>query len=101
MDYKAYALMAILLAFIGAFNVTFSTTANSTVQLNSKDEYRGRVMSVYTMLFAGISPIGSLFTGAVSGFWGPSKAFVFSGIISCILISLLFIVEGIKTKKHI
>lgn len=98
---KNITIMAVLLVFVGAFNVTFSTTANSTVQLNSKDEYRGRVMSVYTMLFAGVSPIGSLFTGLVSNFFGPSKAFVFSGILSAILVTLVLIMEEINKRKYV
>lgn len=98
---KNITIMAVLLVFVGAFNVTFSTTANSTVQLNSKDEYRGRVMSVYTMLFAGVSPIGSLFTGLVSNFFGPSKAFVFSGILSAILVTLVLVIEEISKRKYV
>lgn len=97
---KNITIMAVLLVFVGAFNVIFSTTANSTVQLNSKDEYRGRVMSLYTMLFAGVSPIGSLFTGLVSSFLGPSKAFMFSGILSAILVNLLFLGERINNRKY-
>lgn len=94
-------IMAVLLAFVGVFNITFSTSANSTVQLNSKDEYRGRVMSVYSLLFAGVTPIGSLFTGAVSNSFGAAKAFIFSGIIAAIFITLICLLDRIikiKTK---
>ena len=87
--------MAILLSFVGVFNVTFSTSANSTVQLNANEEYRGRVMSVYTLLFSGVAPIGSLFTGTVSNSLGPANAFVFSGILAMIGITFVLCIDKI------
>lgn len=81
--------MALLLGFVGVFNIVFSTSANSTVQLSSTDEYRGRVMSVYSLMFTGVTPIGSLFTGTISNSFGPAKAFIFSGLIAIILMTLV------------
>ncbi|WP_430829096.1 MFS transporter [Clostridium ihumii] len=94
-------MMAALLAFVGIFNITFSTNSNSTVQLNSKDEYRGRVMSVYSLLFAGVTPIGSLFTGTISNEFGPSNAFVFSGIISMIFVTIVLLFGSSKKRKKV
>ena len=65
-----YYFTALSLAITGIFNMFFSTTANTTLQLNSKDEYRGRVMSVYSLVFAGITPLGSLFSGFVAEKYG-------------------------------
>jgi hypothetical protein len=36
---------------------------NTTLQLNSDEAYRGRVLSLYTLLFAGTTPIGGAVTG--------------------------------------
>ena len=77
---RTYLITALLLAVIGIFNILFSTTANSTLQIISKDEYRSRVMSVYTLLFAGTTPIGSLYAGFVSGRFGADIAFSLSGL---------------------
>lgn len=77
---RAYLVTALLLAVIGIFNILFSTTANSTIQITSKDEYRSRVMSVYTLLFAGTTPIGNLYAGFVSGRFGADIAFCVSGL---------------------
>jgi MFS family permease len=79
-------LAAVSLAVTGIFNIYFSTTANSTLQINSKDEYRGRVMSVYSLVFAGSTPIGNLFTGAAADGLGAAYAFLLSGILSLTLI---------------
>ncbi|MCX7773304.1 MAG: MFS transporter, partial [Clostridia bacterium] len=58
---NAYVLTGFGLAATGLFFVSFSSTANSTIQLRTRDEYRGRVMSVYTLVFGGSTPIGNLY----------------------------------------
>ena len=73
-------MVAILLVIVGFFNVSFATTANSTMQINADDKYRGRVMSVYSLIFAGASPIGSLLTGSMSDKYGTSNTFIICGV---------------------
>lgn len=82
-------LAAAVLFLIGIFNINFSTTANSTLQINSKDEYRGRVMSIYSLVFAGATPIGNMFAGYTADRLGGSYAFMLSGILSIFLIALI------------
>jgi MFS family permease len=55
------ASLALLAA--GAGMILFTVSANSSVQLSTPDRLRGRVMSVYTLVFAGMSPAGSLLVG--------------------------------------
>lgn len=81
-----YALTALLIMITGFFNINFSTTSNSTVQINSKDEFRGRVMSVYTLVFAGTTPIGSFIVSNITDKFGPRVGFVVSGLITMTLI---------------
>lgn len=83
---RNFAIAAILLAVTGIFNIQFTTTANSTLQLNSENEYRGRVMSVYSLVFGGTVPVGSLFTGIVSERLGPSQGFFLSGVFMLIML---------------
>ncbi|MEW8955027.1 MFS transporter [Clostridium sp.] len=94
-----YYTLSLFLACIGIFNVSFSTSANSRVQLSSKDEYRGRVMSVYNMLFAGVTPIGSMFTGALSNAVGPKGTFILSGFIAMMLMTLINVLFKVKDKE--
>jgi MFS family permease len=47
----------------GACAVAFTSTANSTLQLNSGQQMRGRVMSLYTTAFLGTTPIGAPIVG--------------------------------------
>jgi MFS family permease len=55
----------ILLVPTGAFSVAFVSTANATLQLNSSQEMRGRVMSLHGMAFLGTTPIGAPLIGLI------------------------------------
>ena len=89
-----FYLVAVMLCIAGVFNIYFATTANSTLQLNSKDEYRSRVMSVYSLVFAGSTPVGNLLVGFSSSSIGVSKTFSLSGmLISGFTILILLILK--------
>lgn len=57
------AVTAALLVGLGLVSIFFSTTINTTLQLIVPDELRGRVMSIFFLLFAGSTPIGGIITG--------------------------------------
>jgi MFS family permease len=97
--FKSYGVSMICLFIAGIFNVLFSTTANSTIQLKSKDEFRGRVMSVYAMVFAGATPLGSLFEGVISKGLGITDAFIISGIVTIIIGSVLYLLMNKKSSN--
>lgn len=73
---KDYMISLLLFALVGFFMILFTTTANSTLQLSSADEYRGRVMSLYTLVFAGTTPIGSIISGSLAQVLYVNGAFV-------------------------
>lgn len=75
------AVSCFILIISGFFNILFATNCNSSLQLHSKDEYRTRVMSVYTLLFAGSTPIGNLFVGFIADHRGADGAFIWSGLV--------------------
>ncbi|WP_009610365.1 MFS transporter [Caldanaerobacter subterraneus] len=79
---NSYTLTAFLLALSGWFMVTFTSSANTTIQINSADEFRGRVMSVYSLVFGGVTPIGSMYAGTLSQRFGPHITFIVSGVIA-------------------
>lgn len=70
---------AIALFFAGAAMVAFTASANTTVQVSVPDELRGRVMSVYSLVFAGVTPIGSFITGSLAQKVGTAETFGISG----------------------
>lgn len=55
-----------LLVVLGFASIAFSTTINTSIQLQVPDELRGRVISIYMLLFAGSTPIGGWLTGTLS-----------------------------------
>ncbi len=54
---------AVLLILLGLASISYTATSNTLLQLNSPDHLRGRVMSIYFLLFAGSTPIGGFITG--------------------------------------
>lgn len=78
----------IALIAIGACWVWTLTTLNATAQLMAPGWVRGRAMSLYTLAFAGIIPVGSALSGVVADVIGAGAAnAVFSG--AAIVLGLL------------
>jgi len=61
-----YGLTLVLLVALGVAGIAFTTTANSSLQLIAPPHLRGRVMSLYMLLFLGSTPIGSQVTGVMA-----------------------------------
>src|SRR6185312_6908663 len=77
---RAVPLAMVLIAATGFAMSSFSASANTRTQLSSPPEMRGRVMSVYTMIFVGTTPIGSLLVSSVASAASVPVAFVVSGL---------------------
>jgi MFS family permease len=92
---KTYGITALLLALSGWCMVTFFGMANTTVQLNTEDRLRGRVMSVYTFTFGGLTPFGSLFAGTVAHLIKAPLTFALGGLIS----GIVFLIVILKRQK--
>jgi len=71
----------VLLVGVGFISVTFNTLGNTSVQLASDPELRGRVMSLYMLVFMGGTPVGSLIVGAITDRWGAPVALVLTGTV--------------------
>lgn len=65
--YWSYAFSGIL---VGFFSTTAMNSANATIQLSTEPEVRGRVMSLYQMVFMGTTPIGSPLIGWIAEEFG-------------------------------
>ncbi len=96
---RSYFLTGLLLAFTGLSFVSFSSTANSTIQINSADEYRGRVMSVYSLVFAGSTPVGNLYAGTISQNFGSNIGFIACGGIIIVLLIPLYAYRSGKKQS--
>jgi len=55
----------------GACSIAFVSSANSTLQLNSGQQMRGRVMSLYSTAFLGTTPFGAPLVGVLIAATNP------------------------------
>ena len=70
------------LAFTGFGAIWMAANGNTLIQATVPDELRGRVISVYTTVFAGSTPLGALFAGFIASTWGPVAALLVGGILT-------------------
>jgi MFS family permease len=67
--------------FAAGFGSTSMRTAvNTSVQLATPAALRGRVMSVFAIVFEGSSPIGGVLSGALAATLGGAVSFVVTGV---------------------
>lgn len=81
-----------LLVVLGATMVGVATLTNTTLQLLSPPHLRGRIMSFYVLAFVGLTPLGSLWMGAVAERQGTRFALAFGGAV-CLLYFLILLVS--------
>ena len=75
----AAAVTGVALFGAGFGAIAMAATANASIQTSTPPALRGRVMSVYTTVFAGSTPIGGLGTGAVVSLIGAPGALIVAG----------------------
>jgi len=84
-----YLLSLISLVFIGASSVTAIAIINTLLQTQVPDMFRGRVMSVFMLTFAGLMPFGNLISGSVAQVLGAPFSVMISGIACAIFFALI------------
>ncbi|MFC8347688.1 MFS transporter [Streptomyces sp. NPDC057280] len=75
-------LFALLMMPIGMFGMTVNVTANSSVQLSTDPAMRGRVMSLYMMVFMGGAPLGAPIAGWITDAYGVRAGLAVGGAIA-------------------
>jgi MFS family permease len=73
-------LQLMALALLGAVSVTFAATTNSLLQLSVEPALRGRVMSLYTVVFLGSTPIGAPLVGWMAQAAGPRSGLLLGAV---------------------
>jgi MFS family permease len=79
---SSFAMSLLAMFFVGVGGISMAATANTVVQLAVPDRLRGRVMSVYTTVFAGSTPIGGLVTGGIASAAGVPFAIGLGAVLS-------------------
>jgi MFS family permease len=87
---RSFPLSLFLIALLGAAIFCFATQTNTIVQTVAPDALRGRVMSVYTMLFVGSQPVGAFVVGSLAaGFGAPAAQTIAALICASVLAGVL------------
>jgi MFS family permease len=76
-----YPLALALLVIAGLLGIGFTASTQALLQLSSRPEYRGRVMSMYFFLIAGSTPFGGPFTAALAERFDIAAAIAIEGVL--------------------
>jgi len=76
---SSFRVATALLLVTGFCGILFMAGSNSTLQLTVPDELRGRIMSLNTMMFAGVTPFGSLLVGWAAEAFGIRASMLIAG----------------------
>jgi len=87
-----------LLAIFGFCQTILAASINTLIQSLAPDQMRGRVMSIFSMVFIGLMPIGSLVSGYTAEKIGVDHTVLILGQI-CLLVSIIFMIY--VTRKSI
>ncbi len=83
----------------GLSQLILQTMANTLIQINIPDYVRGRVMSVYTLLNAGMPAFAGIVVGAGANFIGLPMAFTISGAVALAYVVFVYVV--IPSVRHL
>jgi MFS family permease len=96
----SFSVACITLLVLGFCAIVFTTLVNTTIQLNSEDSMRGRVMSVYSLVFGGVMPIGGLYAGKLTAVAGAPVSMFISGAIGIAAAGFAIIMLWGKRKRR-
>jgi predicted MFS family arabinose efflux permease len=86
---RQVSVAAVFLFAVGLSAIMTVASCNTTLQLTTPDELRGRVMSLYTLIFGGTFPIGSLLVGSVAERWSIQTALLGAGAVGLLGVATL------------
>jgi MFS family permease len=82
--------LTLAMGFLAGFGlILYVASTNTLLQLTTEDRYRGRVMSLYTLMFIGTAPFGALLSGWIAQRFGAPIATSLSAVI--LLVSALWV----------
>jgi MFS family permease len=96
---RVFWLSAVILVPVGFSMMIEMGSSNTLIQSMVPDNLRGRVMSVYSMMFMGMAPIGSLLAGAAAGHIGAPWTVAIGGIV-CAIAAGLFAIKLPGIRVH-
>ncbi|HEY0704181.1 MAG TPA: MFS transporter [Candidatus Acidoferrales bacterium] len=98
---KMFWLSAILLVPVGFGVMLQMSSSNTLIQAMVPDELRGRAMAMYTMMFMGMAPIGSLLSGLLADWIGAPLTVAIGGV-GAVIGAVLFLrkLPSLRFEAH-
>ncbi|MQA28056.1 MAG: MFS transporter, partial [Micromonosporaceae bacterium] len=94
-----YLTAAVLLLAVGFTMIYFAQAANQRVQLGTEPEYRGRVMSLYVMVFLGSNPVCAPLVGWLSERYGARAGLWLGGVAALLAAVSVLVVRS--RRRHV
>jgi MFS family permease len=79
---RTFWLSAVLLVPVGMCMMVQMSASNTLIQAMVPDELRGRVMSIYSMMFMGMAPVGALLAGSFASRFGAPEIVAAGGALA-------------------
>ncbi len=92
---RSFPAAIVALILMGFAQSSVGSLTNTLIQTLVPDEVRGRVMSIFTMSFLGMFPLGSLLAGAVAQRWGAPASTILGG---CVILASLATVNLLRPQ---
>jgi MFS family permease len=86
---RTFWLSALLLVPVGLSMMVQMASSNTLIQVMVPDALRGRTMAVYSMMFMGMAPFGSLLAGVLAEKIGAPETVAAGGAV-CVVAALIF-----------
>lgn len=90
---RSFPVILALTVLCGFGMILFAPNANATVQSNSRSDMHGRVMSFYTLLFIGSTPVGNMMVGYLGDNYGARAMFYVPAVLLVIVFALVYRLE--------
>ncbi len=92
---RVYPLSIGLLVVVGLASTLFTTTANTRILSMTPNRLQGRVMSVYSLMFLGMTPFGSFLSGLLAQHFGAPATLIAGALVTLVFaIAVLFYRRG-------
>ena len=96
-----FPLAMVTLAVLGMLQIYFSTSCNTSLQLITPQALRGRVMGLYAMAFAGVTPFGSLLIGTLAEHLGVRVACAIGGSAGALAVGAIVLLSRRRLSPSI
>lgn len=77
----SFHLALAVVVMVGFSVMRHNASVNTVIQVSIPDEYRGRIMALYSMMVVGMGPFGSLAAGALAERLGPRLTVMLGGLL--------------------